>query len=239
LDLASFKAILYNELRGSIKEKKVFLIIILVLALAFLVQLSSDLQIILFLFFKPKSVENFTIVIAYYSLVILLPVFAILLSYDLISEETEKKTIRLIATKVSRQGIFVAKLLYPIIITSIITIIILVLTSIYAYFKLEQSIFTQILIAIIFLSSYALTFISLSFFSSTITNKENSSLLLSIILLIAFLVINNIDNISYLSPFYYTARGLTKLWFDPTLFMICFSLVFILLSFKIFRRKDL
>lgn len=160
--------------------------------------------------------------------------FVFSISHDIINNETETKTIRLLISKISRTQMMTGKFLGNYLFWFVaITVTYLVIFVISGTWSLTFYIQTLALL---------LYFVSLAFMLSTLIAKTKLSMFLGILIGIMLPIVNAISIFNdqwyflptrYLLPFYYTNQ---TLWF--MLVPVAISLVFVGIAMAIMRRRD-
>ncbi|WP_273853410.1 ABC transporter permease [Guptibacillus spartinae] len=163
------------------------------------------------------------------------PLFVASLSHSAINQEIHSRTIRFLATKVSREkivlGKFLGTALYWFVCLFVATLLILPFT--------KGFYFNQFMEALIFI----LYFVGLAIFLSTLIPKPGMTMFLGILLAILFPIIGLwslgsdnffIDLVSYVTPYYYYSLG------DHfyTYVVLIFPILFVLASLLLIRKKD-
>lgn len=164
------------------------------------------------------------------------PLFVTSISHSSVNKEMESKTIRFLATKTSRENIIFGKFLgnisFWVLCLSIALLLIVPFSKSFYFVDLIQS--------IVFVSY----FIGLSLFLSTVVSNSSLTMFAGIVLSIALPVIGMwsllsknvaIDTISYLTPYFYYTHANTSY----TYFVLIHTVVFVMLSLIIFKRRDL
>lgn len=164
------------------------------------------------------------------------PLFVTSLSHSLVNKDIESKTIRFLATKTSRDNIILGKFLGSILfwITCLVIAMVLIIPFSNAFY------FVDLVQSIIFVSY----FIGLTLFLSTIISNSSLTMFLGITVSIALPVLGIwsllsdnvfVDAISYVTPYFYYTHEST----NYTYFVAIFTLVFLVLSLIVFRRRNL
>lgn len=164
------------------------------------------------------------------------PLFVTSISHSTVNKEMESKTIRFLATKTSRENIILGKFLgnlsFWVLCLSIALLLITPFSKSFYFVDWIQS--------IIFVSY----FIGLSLFLSTLVNNSSLTMFAGIIISIALPVIGMwsllsknviVDTIAYLTPYFYYTNENTSY----TYLVLIHTVVFLILSLIIFKRRDL
>jgi ABC-2 type transport system permease protein len=165
------------------------------------------------------------------------PLFTLSLSHNIINEEIRTRTIRFIATKTSRTNIVIGKYLGIVLFWLVCLVLSMLLISLFSH-----SIYiNKIMISFAFI----LYFIGLTVLLSTLISNPIMTNLLGITLSIVMTILglwgtlsNNIflKIFSYVTPYHYFIHEQnTILAYIP----ILFSLLFVILSVILFRKRDL
>lgn len=164
------------------------------------------------------------------------PLFVTSISHSTVNKEMESKTIRFLATKTSRENIILGKFLgnlsFWVLCLSIALLLIIPFSKSFYFVDWIQS--------IIFVSY----FIGLSLFLSTLVNNSSLTMFAGIIISIALPVIGMwsllsknviVDTIAYLTPYFYYTNENTSY----TYLVLIHTVVFLIFSLIIFKRRDL
>ncbi|MFD1927739.1 ABC transporter permease subunit [Sporosarcina siberiensis] len=162
------------------------------------------------------------------------PLFAFILSHDVMNREIEQRTMRFIVTKVSRTNIVLGKVLGHLFFwLTILTAAYLLIFILSGYFSFHA----------FFQSFSALSvFVALALLLSLLINKPILSSFLSILLGIAIPIISllvifsekwYISIFKYMSPYYYLQD-------DLMIFLVnfAFSAIYVLVAIYLFRKRD-
>ncbi|MCA0989687.1 ABC transporter permease [Pseudalkalibacillus hwajinpoensis] len=163
------------------------------------------------------------------------PLFVTSLSHNAINQEVHSRTIRFLATKVSREKIVLGKFLgiamYWMVCILVASLLILPFT--------KGFYFHQFMEALIFI----LYFVGLAIFLSTLITKPGMTMFLGSVLAILLPIIGLwslwsenliIDLVSYLTPYYYYSVG-EHIY---TYVVLIFPILFVLGSLLLIRKKD-
>ncbi|PFG12431.1 ABC transporter permease subunit [Bacillus sp. es.036] len=164
------------------------------------------------------------------------PLFVASLSHSAINQEIHSRTIRFLATKVSREKIVLGKFLgialYWVVCILVASLLILPFT--------KGFYFNQFMESLIFI----LYFVGLAIFLSTLITKPGMTMFLGIILAILLPIIGLwslgsenliIDLLSYLTPYYYYYSLGEHIY---TYVVLIFPILFVLGSLLLIRKKD-
>jgi ABC-type transport system involved in multi-copper enzyme maturation permease subunit len=234
------KAIYLEELKDSIKTKKIFFVIAISLFIVFMIYASGFLQIVYLLLFKPQNTVAFPIVITYYLLYITVPIFALLLGHDAISSEIENKTIRGAISKISRHSFIIGKSLAIFTFISIINFLMLFGSAVYTNLKIQQLDLLHPLIFFLYLTLYTAAFTAIAVFFSSIFSKSSTSLFVTIISYLVFIYINMEEFFSVFSIFNYINDIISLVdLISPIAIFIIYLGVFFSATLIIFKVRDL
>lgn len=163
------------------------------------------------------------------------PLFVTSLSHNAINQEVHSRTIRFLATKVSREKIVLGKFLgiamYWMVCILVASLLILPFTKGFYFYQFME--------ALIFI----LYFVGLAIFLSTLITKPGMTMFLGSILAILLPIIGLwslgsenliIDLVSYLTPYYYYSVG-EHIY---TYVVLIFPILFVLGSLLLIRKKD-
>ena len=231
--------IILDEFKKGIRDKKILAIIF-----AYVVFLSVGVRYGLFIgtaaeffFLQPKI--PLQMVITYYTSAILLPLFAVLLSFDSISGETFTNSMSLLAVRANRMSIILGKYIASLVIVVGVNLLIYISALVYFYFKTGNIFLKEASIMWVYLIFYVLAFISIGFFSSVVTNKSNISLWVSVSLVSVLLFMWARDIFSFLSPFNYINNIFADTLVKGGGVLLLFAAVGLGVSLLIFKRKNL
>lgn len=162
------------------------------------------------------------------------PLFAFILSHDVMNREIEQRTMRFIVTKVKRDNIVIGKvlghLLFWFIILTAAYLLILILSGYFSFYTYFQSI------------SLLSVFVALALLLSLVINKPILSSFLSILLGIAIPIVSlwtvfsekwYIFIFKYISPYNYLQE-------DTMIFLVnfAFSAIYLGVATYLFRKRD-
>lgn len=169
-----------------------------------------------------------------FTILIFGPLFAFILSHDVMNREIEQRTMRFIVTKVERKNIILGKvighLLFWFTILTVSYILIFILSGYFSIYALSQS------------ASFLAVFVSLALLLSMLIKKPIISSFLSILLGIAIPIVSlwamfsekwYISIFKYISPYYYLEK-------NTMLFLVnfAFAAIYILVAIYLFRKRD-
>ena len=164
------------------------------------------------------------------------PLFVASLSHNAINQEVQSRTIRFLATKVSREKIVLGKFLG----IAMYWVVCILVASLLIFPFTKGFYFNQFMEALIFI----LYFIGLAIFLSTLIEKPGMTMFLGIILAILLPIIGLwslgtdnliIDLLSYLTPYFY--YNLEESLY--TYVVLIFPILFLFGSILLIRKKDL
>ena len=131
--LHEIRIILSDELKQSLRNRKLIFLVIIYALLWLAIKLGLFIEYALYVLLKPPAALPHTLLTPFYFMVIILPILAIALSYDSISKETQNKHIRFLATKASRLSIVLGNFLSNTILVTIFLFITLTTSVIFTY----------------------------------------------------------------------------------------------------------
>ncbi len=239
-----------DEIKQSLKNKKVlFLLFVYVALLVFgisqSVSFAMNFRLILIQVFGfyGKSVP-YTLVLFYFMSIFLLPVFSLLLSYDCISKEIHKETIRNLVVAAKRNSIVLGKFLGIFLINITINFLIYIIAVFYIFQKTGEYVLFDGFLLWLFLSIYSLYFVALSVMTSSLTSNPQRSLYLGLIAnaLPLFFISTTIGWLSpykhYVDGFYLLTDSFGRV-FSPLAILIVSAAIFIAIALMAFKRREL
>jgi ABC-type transport system involved in multi-copper enzyme maturation permease subunit len=187
-----FALIFWEEIKESFRTRKVILIALLSV-IVLLVSYGSVLtQVIALMFFKAEPTMSWPILVTYYLLFALIPLFVIFLGHDSISSEFENNEIRGILTKINRDSFILGKFFAISAIVFCLSLILLFISSFFAFFKLDTSLdLFHPLVLSLYLLFYVMVSSSITVFFSMVSGKGSRALIASFTLLCAILYLTN------------------------------------------------
>jgi len=238
-------AIFLDEFLGSLKTKKILVIIISYLFLMFIgIKIGSLFEV--FAWAMVGSRQAFSIQLPYYVSVALLPLFSIIISYDVISEEISQGSIKFMAYRTDRYSIIMGKVLSSFAIASLMILIAYITALFYIHSKIGLWFFLQYFISWIYLSIYAFCFICLTTAISIIMKSPSSSIIWAMLISILFLVMLNFDYAGLFSPFYFSDKALDLLVegifleaFFGFIVLLLHTILYFSISYAIIKKMDL
>ena len=239
-----------EEVRQSLKDKKVIVVALVYAMLLFLgiqksVAIAAAFRMALIgIFGFMSSTPSYALTLFYFASIMLLPIFSLILAYDSISKEIHKGTIKKVAVAARRDSILLGKFAGIYLVNISINLMMYIFAAFYTFFKEGELALSDSLLLWIFLCIYALYFTSLAVLSSSMTSTPQKSIFLSMLLFAVPLIFLASRSISWLSPYSYYKQGLYILvdsskMLLPSAILIVSSLLFILAAVFIFRRRDL
>ncbi|PIN85974.1 hypothetical protein COV19_07190 [Candidatus Woesearchaeota archaeon CG10_big_fil_rev_8_21_14_0_10_44_13] len=237
--------IFLDEFIESLKTRKALAIIISYLFLMFIgIKVGSVFEI--FAWALAGSRQSFSILLPYYISVGLLPLFSIIISYNLISEEISGGSIKFMAYRTDRLSILGGKILSSFVLSAMMIFIAYATALFYVHSKNGLWFFIPYLVSWIYLSIYAFCFICLTVAVSMVARTPSASIIWSLLVSILFLVAMNFNYISFFSPFYFSTKALDYLIKGISLNMILglnvlllHTLLYFLISFAVLKKSDL
>ena len=187
----------------------------------------------------------YPLVLFYFMSILLLPIFSLLLSYDCISKEVHKETIRNLVIAAKRNSIVLGKFLGIVIINIAVNFLIYLIAVFYIYQRTKQNLLAEGFLLWIFLSIYALYFVALAVMASALTSNPQKSLYLSLTFYSLPLLFFTSSKIAWLSPYNYYVNGFYLLTnsldkvIPPLMILALCAVVFIIFALLVFQRRDL
>tara|TARA_Y100000310_G_scaffold181770_1_gene181806 strand:+ start:1330 stop:2091 length:762 start_codon:yes stop_codon:yes gene_type:complete len=183
----------------------------------------------------------FPIIFFYFASIVLLPIFSLLLSYDIISGES--RTMRNLVYRIPRESIFFGKFLAIFLINIFANLIVYIIAIDFISHTQRANIIQQGFLLYGFLVIFALYFTSLVLLASTLTNNSKKSLFMGACFIIIPLLFMLSNTLKIISPFNYYKYGLRffteSISYTPFFILIISSIVFIFIAYFVFKRKDL
>jgi len=245
------KVILLEEIKESFRNKKVLFVVFIYLALliiglkkAYQFSLTFGFLLSKFYFFTQQK-PPYALLFFYFMSIIALPLFSLLLSYDSVSGELSKRTVRYLATRANRGYIIIGKFLGNYLVNISVNFLVYLVAVSYIYAKSGESVFIQGIALWLYLSIYSLYFVSLSLLASSFTSKPSQSLFLGAAFFVGLLLFLLKGSLKVISPYHYYTDGFYVLTgplpgiTNSIFVLILSSLIFIVLSLMIFKRRDL
>lgn len=237
--------IFLDEFFESLKTKKALIIIISYLFLMFIgIKIGSLFEV--FAWAMAGSRQSFSVQLPYYVSVALLPLFSIIISYDVLSEELSQGSIKFMAYRTDRYSIIMGKVLSSFAIVSLMILIAYIAALFYVHSKIGLWFFLQYLISWLYLSIYAFCFICMTTMVSMVAKIPSSSIIWSILASVLFLVMLNFDRVKFFSPFYFSDKALDLLvngYFLNVFFgfivLMLHTILYFSISYAILKKMDL
>lgn len=207
--------ILYkNYLINTLKNKKVLIVLLFYFILIFLfVLISGKVDEIIKSKFSDKSLvseiqRNFgdiRIIIPYAISILLLPIVALINTFNLLVNEINSGSLRYLVNRTKRSYIYIAKLLSEITYTNLAILFSFLLIVIFLSIKGDISFgyFSYALLPLLVLFLYSSSFISLFLMINTFSKNQFSSLFYSLLSLSLLILFMQFNILKYLSIFYY------------------------------------
>ena len=237
--LEKIGVIIGDELKQSVKDKKVMVLIFTYLVLiGTAIKYGAVFRLIAGLFFFTTEVD-IAVIIPYYVSVFLIPFLALLLTYDAISGELHGNSIRYIASRVDRFSILLGKYAAAAIIMIALNFASYFILALNNYDSTSRWLMMDYMTAFAYLSFYSLCFLSIGFFGSSVTKKPSTSLWIGMTIISTGLLMLIKNVIVKAVPFYYVANFLLG---NMTKGIIVFSAIAaagFIGSYLVFRRMDL
>jgi ABC-type transport system involved in multi-copper enzyme maturation permease subunit len=237
------KAIFLEQIKDYIREKRIFLVIIIVGLIMAIIYGLGILQILMLTYLKPSNTIPFMISLTYYLLFCTIPFLVILLGHDAISGEYENGTLRGVISKISRNSFIIGKFMSVFTAISIVNFALLYGAAIYSFIKGFQIDILHTTLFFIYLTLYTAAITAVIIFFSSIFSKSSMSLsaimLFNLILIYAGLN-SDLSPINSFIPFKYIQNivNLENL-LTPVIIFLSYGVFFMAASMIIFRQRDL
>lgn len=251
MPLRETRIIFLDDLKEALRDKKILIILFFYAALmAFGIKksslLASQFYLILSSFiFQSQLNLPYEILLFYFVSIAVLPILALLISYDCLAGEIGRKTMRNLATGARREAIVIGKFLSVFTITIATNFIVFIGAAIYVYTKVGVFYIDQSISLFGYLAFYSFYFAALAVLASAITSNSTKSLFLGMLFFIMPFFFVYSKTLLALSPYHYYKNGFYLLSqnLEPVraammVFMIS-GIVFLGLAMIIFKRKDL
>jgi|TARA_B100000315_G_C14494629_1_gene549305 ABC-type transport system involved in multi-copper enzyme maturation permease subunit len=252
--------ICFHEFNQSLKDWKVLLILILLLAtLIGSLFLIDDVQERLNDASKKQNYRahkdinvydligrefgNPNFFVPFFVLAIILPLAIAFMFFDSVSSERQYNSIRYLITRVSHESIIFGKFLSNLFIIAPTILLFYIIAMFHIHYKLLEPLnFASVFYPWFFFSFYSAAIISFILFLSTFPKKPIRAIGLGIVgLLLMALFISN-EKLKWLSVFYYlkdSVIGSLEQQFFNIMMLVIFSAVFLILGIIKLRRSDL
>jgi len=235
--LKDVNTVFIDEFKQSFRNKKFLFLIIVLILVWFIMRIASSMLVILYVIIKPANMLPHTILMPFYLSYIILPVTAIIMSYDSIAEETQKHHVRYLASKISRSSIFLGKFLNNVLLLSVYIIILFSSALITTYFYSKVLLIKEAFLIVIQLIAFTIALLSITMLCSTISKTTHGALKLCIFLLTLLIITAMNIKIRMLSLIYYYPAILNS--FIPVLIFMIYIIICTLSALVILERKDL
>lgn len=234
-----------DEFIQSLKTKKALIIVVSYLFLMFIgIKVGSLFEI--FAWAMGSQKQSFSILLPYYISVGLLPIFSIIISYNVLSEEISRGSIKFIAYRTNRFSIILGKVLSSFALSILMIFVAYVVALIYIYSKIGMWFFLQYSISWFYLTIYSFCFICLTTLISMISKSSSASITWSVLASVIFLIFLNFNYIKFISPFYFSNNALDYIVDGILLKMLTGFFVILLhivtyfaLSYVLLEKSDL
>ncbi|BBE31469.1 hypothetical protein OSSY52_16100 [Tepiditoga spiralis] len=164
-----------------------------------------------------------------------IPFLGILLSFSIFTKEFTKKTISIFLLRIGRKNFFNYKFFSNL----IFSIILILFIDLFPFFGILQN---KILHSSIFFEYFLghvtafLIFYSFTIFISLLTNEQSKTLIISFFVLVFFTSVS-IFGIKELSIYYFISNPFFSIWY--TILLLFLSIIFYLISLRLFLKKEL
>lgn len=237
--------IFIDEFLESLKTRKALVIIVSYLFLMFIgIKIGSMFEV--FAWAIAGSRQSFSILLPYYISVGLLPLFSIIISYNVLSEEMSEGSIKFMAYRVDRFSILLGKVLSSFALSCLMILVAYITSLIYIYLKIGLWFYLPYSISWIYLTAYSFCFICLTTLLSMVTKTPSSSITSSIFVSIVFIVMLNFSYLKYASPFYFSGgaleyinKGILINGLLGLLILMLHTWLYFLASYALIKRTDL
>lgn len=206
-------------------------VVITISALLFLFY--SDIVKWLFIqFFASHKTATLYHTIFYYTLIVLIPVLALVIAGSSISSMIDRGETRYYVSKVSKGSFLLSRFLtYSIFISALVVAVMLYLTA-YMAVKMQRTEILTGIAVILFLTVYSMTFISLYMLISLVFRQF-------IAVSFIFLAASYIFRDSLFSVFHYVPTQISmSILLQDSLYLLVFPIVFIAAAMIIFRVRE-
>ncbi|MFO8016350.1 MAG: ABC transporter permease subunit [Candidatus Woesearchaeota archaeon] len=243
--LRNISTIFWDSFTESVKTKRALLLIVSYLLLMYLgIKAGSLLEV--FSWALAGSRQSFSLLLPFYVSVIILPLFSIIVGYNMISDEISSGSIKFMAYRTDRFSIIAGKLLSSGFLVTLIVLIAYMASLVFIHSRTGLWFFLPYAISWIYLSIYAFSFTCLAIAVSSIARSPSSSILWSVLVCAVFLLIFNISYAKVISPFYFSNNALDFLidgvFIDMLLgaIVLCLhSLIYSMIGYISIRKADL
>lgn len=237
--------IFIDEFIESLKTKKALVIILSYLFMMFIgIKIGSMFEV--FAWAIAGSRQSFSILLPYYISVGLLPLFSIIISYNVLSEEISQGSIKFMAYRTDRLSILIGKILSSFALSTLMIFVAYATALFYIYSKVGLWFIVPYLISWAYLSIYSFCFICLTTVLSMITRTPSSSITWSLLISVIFLVLLNFDFVKYMSPFYfsndaldYITKGILINLVLGCLVILLHAFLYFCISYAVMQKSDL
>ncbi len=232
-----------DECMQALKSRKaIVLIAAYILFMAIGIKIGSFLELFTLIFTQGRI--PFSISLPYYISVFMLPLFAIFITHDAISDDISTRSIRFVASKIGRPAIIFGKFFSAALLTTVMVFLTYIGIAFYVYSKLGEFFFYEAFISWFYLSLYAICLLSIVLLVSSATKSPASTTRLALLVNVVLVGFLYTGYTKWISPFNYFKAGLdflnngAVLWVG-VLVLLLFTLISLVLTLKIFKRCDL
>lgn len=237
--LEKIGVVIADELKQAVKDKKVVVLIFSYLVvLATAIKYGSIFKLVAGLFFFSSEMDV-AVIVPYYISVMVIPAFALLLSYDSISGELHGNSIRYIVSRIDRLSILLGKYTAAAVILLSVNLVSYLVIAVNHYYSTGMNLIGDYMTAFAYLIFYSLCFLSIGFLGSSVTKKPSTSLWIGMTIITTTLLMLIKDFLVSIVPFHYVNRFLLG---NMTEGIVVFSVIAIgglVISYLVFRRMDL
>ena len=228
-----------DELKYAFKNKKaLFILFVYIVMMCVGIKYGNLIGIAAKLLFINTKIDA-AVLIPFYVSAVFIPLFTLLISYDSISGELYKNSIRYLAVRTSRLSIILGKYLAYFILTIGINLIMYFIVVVYNYNKTGNFSAVSALLVWFYLIFYSLCFLSIGFLSSTAAKKPQTSLWIGVIILVSMLWLYIKDYFVSLIPYQYINYIIKGNILVGIIALCVFAVILFGISILILTRRDL
>jgi ABC-type transport system involved in multi-copper enzyme maturation permease subunit len=244
--IIQLKVLLVNDLkRNFITKKSIIIICVYTLFFILSAKLGSVLEMLSFLMPDIRIDFPYQLVLAFFSGMILMPLFSLLLSYDSVSSDYSNKSLMLVGYRTPRGIILLSKLLSGLILLAIINLIVYAFFGIYLSIRYGYDAISSFSILMVLLFIYSFLFYSIGFFSSVAFKSPTKSfwngILINTVIFILPLAYN-MPLTKYFSPYFFSfssVRVFSLGFHQIYMIYLIAGIVLLWISKEIFYKRDI
>jgi hypothetical protein len=223
-----------DEIRSIEHITSFFIIIISIIAMLVVFFNSKLFQLIVLMMVGSIGNTSYFHLIALYVLSIAFPFVCLILTYDAVWRDLEDERVRMIVTKVKRTEYIMAKLGARLVVALGSLAAIMLFVSTYSFFLIGKSYLSVSVVHFILLGLMSIFLSSLYIMISCFVKNP---LFVSILVPVASFLLNSFPETVKFSFFHYVLLGVLS--YDMAIFFIAGSLIAIMTTIYLFRRKQL